>query len=115
METGQLFYPIVEDKGEKILELKKFPEEKQEPWAPTDSQKDPIRETTLMQKMERYISKIENSQFYQTFRDQIETSILDYFHIVLGSETSMQMVIYGIGNIELYDTRFKFDWKHRGI
>ncbi|CAI8600801.1 unnamed protein product [Vicia faba] len=35
--------------------------------------------------------------------DQIETSMLDYFHIVLGSETSMQMVMYGIGSIELYE------------
>ncbi|KAI5410845.1 protein SENSITIVITY TO RED LIGHT REDUCED 1 [Lathyrus oleraceus] len=87
----------------KDTEVERISEEKQEPWAPTDSQKDPIRETALMQKMERYISKIENSQFYHTFKDQIETSILDYFHIVLGSETNMQMVIYGIGSIELYE------------
>jgi len=81
----------------------KILEEKQEPWAPTDSQTNPGRETTLMQKMERYIRKIENSQFYQTFRDQIETSVLDYIPKVLGSETTMQMVIYGIGSIELYE------------
>lgn len=81
----------------------KILEEKQEPWAPTDSQTDPGRETALMQKMERHISKIENSQFYQTFRDQVETSVLDYIPKVLGSETTMQMVIYGIGSIELYE------------
>lgn len=78
-------------------------EEKQEPWAPTDSQTDPSRETTLVQKMERCISRIGSSQFYHTFRDQIQTSIFDYFRSVLGAEKMMQMVIYGIGSIELYE------------
>lgn len=78
-------------------------DEKQESWSPDDSLRDPSRETTLMQKMERYISRIGSSQFYHTFRDQIQTSVFDHFRRVLGSETKMQMVIYGIGSIELYD------------
>ncbi|XP_027356032.1 protein SENSITIVITY TO RED LIGHT REDUCED 1 [Abrus precatorius] len=78
-------------------------EEKQEAWTPTDSQTDPIRETKLMQKMEKCIAKIGSSKFYHTFRDQIETSVLDYFHRVLGSEIKMPMIIYGIGSIELYE------------
>jgi hypothetical protein len=86
-----------------VTEVGRILEEKQEPWTPTDSQTDPSRETALMQKMEDYISKIGNSQFYHTFSDQIQTSALDYFHKVLGSETKMQMVIYGIGSIELYE------------
>lgn len=101
-EDWTVVLPRRERQKRKAPEVKIL-EEKQEPWAPTDSQTDPGREKTLMQKMERYISKIENSQFYQTFRDQIETSVLDYIPKVLGSETTMQMVIYGIGSIELYE------------
>ncbi|XP_057458443.1 protein SENSITIVITY TO RED LIGHT REDUCED 1 [Lotus japonicus] len=78
-------------------------EEKQESWAPTDSQTDPIGEAALVQKMERSISRIGSSQFYHTFIDQIQTSAFDYFHRVLGSETKMPMVFYGIGSIELYE------------
>ncbi|XP_004514476.1 protein SENSITIVITY TO RED LIGHT REDUCED 1 [Cicer arietinum] len=87
----------------KVAEVGKILEEKQEPWAPTDSQTDPGKETALMQKMERYINRIGNSQFYHTFRDQIQTSVFDYFRTVLGSDTKMQMVIYGIGSIDLYE------------
>lgn len=78
-------------------------EEKQEPWTPTDSQTDPSKEATLVQKMERCINRIEGSEFYHTFRDQIQTSVVDYFNRVLGSEIKMQMVIYGIGSIKLYE------------
>ncbi|KAK7314190.1 hypothetical protein VNO77_39403 [Canavalia gladiata] len=78
-------------------------EEKQEAWIPTDSQTDPLRETKLMQKLEKCITKLGSSKFYCTLRDQIESSILDYFHRVLVSEVNMQMVIYGIGSIELYE------------
>lgn len=79
-------------------------EEKQGPWAPTDSQIDPGRKDKLMQKLERCLNKIESSHFYHTFRDQIQTSpFSDNIHRVLGSETKMQMVIYGIGSLESYD------------
>ncbi|RDY08197.1 Protein SENSITIVITY TO RED LIGHT REDUCED 1, partial [Mucuna pruriens] len=78
-------------------------EEKQEPWSPTDSQTDPSIEATLLQKMQRCINRIESSEFYRTFRDQIQTSVVDYFNRVLGSEMKMPMIIYGIGSIELYE------------
>ncbi|KAK7283932.1 hypothetical protein RIF29_13682 [Crotalaria pallida] len=78
-------------------------EEKQQPWAPTDSQTHPSRESKLKEKVERSIDKVGSSQFYHTFIDQIQTSVLDDFQRVLGSETKMQMVIYGIGSIELYE------------
>ncbi|KAE9617190.1 hypothetical protein Lal_00034745 [Lupinus albus] len=89
-------------KGRKATKVEIL-EEKQEPWAPTDSQIDPSRETKVKGKMERCIDKIRASQFYHTFRDQIETSVFDHIHRVLGSETKMQMVMYGIGSIELYE------------
>ncbi|EEF49571.1 leucine-rich repeat-containing protein, putative [Ricinus communis] len=51
------------------------------------------------------MKKVEKSQFYQTLLKQIQTlEILDSFHRVLGSELKMQMVIYGIGSIESYET-----------
>ncbi|KAK7317351.1 hypothetical protein RJT34_01497 [Clitoria ternatea] len=78
-------------------------EEKQEAWAPTDSQTDPLRETKLMQKVEKCITKVGSSKFYLTFQDQIETSVLDHFHRILGSEIKIQMVIFGIGSLELYE------------
>lgn len=78
-------------------------EEKKEPWTPSDSLTDPSKEATLVQKMERCINKIDKSEFYHTFRDQIQKSVADYFNRVLGSEIKMQMVIYGIGSIELYE------------
>ncbi|KAL1339561.1 hypothetical protein AAHE18_U047100 [Arachis hypogaea] len=78
-------------------------EEKQEPWAPTDSQTDPSRETSMMQKMERCINRVGSSEFYSTMRCQIQTSLSDYVHRVLGSETKMEMVVYGIGSIESYE------------
>ncbi|KAL2320093.1 hypothetical protein Fmac_029062 [Flemingia macrophylla] len=78
-------------------------EEKQEPWTPTDSQTDPSKEARLMQKMKRSIDRIESSEFYHTFRDQIQTSIVYYINMLLGSEINMQMVIYGIGSIEMYE------------
>ncbi|CAJ1958983.1 unnamed protein product [Sphenostylis stenocarpa] len=78
-------------------------DEKQEPWTPTDSLTDPSKEATLVQKMERCINKIEKSEFYHTFRGQMQTSTAEYFIRILGSEIQMQMVIYGIGSIELYE------------
>ncbi|XP_054811062.1 protein SENSITIVITY TO RED LIGHT REDUCED 1-like [Prosopis cineraria] len=78
--------------------------ETQEPWAPTDAQIDPSNEKALMQKMERSINKVESSQFYHSFRDQLQTPpVSEHLHKVLGSESKMQMVIYGIGSLESYE------------
>ncbi|MED6186000.1 sensitivity to red-light reduced protein [Stylosanthes scabra] len=78
-------------------------EENQEPWSPIDSETDPSRETSIMQKMERCINRIGNSEFYSTIKCQIQSSLFDYLQRVLGSETKMEMVIYGIGSIESYE------------
>ncbi|KAK4253846.1 hypothetical protein QN277_010469 [Acacia crassicarpa] len=78
--------------------------ETQEPWIPTDIQIDPSTEKALMQKIERSIAKVESSQFYHSFRDQLQTPLIsEHLHKVLGSESKMQMVIYGIGSLELYE------------
>ena len=91
-------------KRRKLTKVEINTEEKEEPWAPADLQTDQVRESALMQKMQKCISKIQNSQFYQTFLDQIQTPpVLDYFHRVLSSELKMQMVIYGIGSIDSYE------------
>ncbi|KAK0592103.1 hypothetical protein LWI29_013399 [Acer saccharum] len=81
------------------------PEEQQKPWFPTELVSDPHRESKLLQKMQTCIKKLESSEFYQTFMNQIQTpEILNRFYSVLGSELKMQMVIYGIGSIESYET-----------
>lgn len=80
-------------------------EEQQKPWFPTELVSDPHRESKLLRKMDACIKKLESSEFYQTFVDQIQTpEILNRFYSVLGSELKMQMVIYGIGSIESYET-----------
>lgn len=51
--------------------------------------------------METCIKTLEDSQFFQSFLTQIETPQLSESILkALGSESSMQMVIYGLGNIE---------------
>lgn len=78
--------------------------EQQEPWAPADLEIDPIRTSKLLQKMQICIKNIESSPFYHSFVDQIQTpQILGCLHKVLGSDSKMQMVIYGVGSIESYE------------
>ncbi|KAK6933958.1 SRR1-like domain [Dillenia turbinata] len=69
-----------------------------QPWVPVDVEINPKRELKLMQRMQNSIKRVESSQFYHSFLDQIQ--MLDGFPRVLGSELMMQVVIYGIGNIE---------------
>ncbi|KAA8516972.1 hypothetical protein F0562_017210 [Nyssa sinensis] len=78
--------------------------EQQQSWAPTDLETCPERESKLMQKLQIYMQKVQDSPFYSTFMDQLQTpEILDCIYRVLGSESKMQMVIYGIGSIESYE------------
>ncbi|XP_028794891.1 protein SENSITIVITY TO RED LIGHT REDUCED 1 [Neltuma alba] len=78
--------------------------ETEEPWTPTDVQIDPSTEKALMQKIERSINKVESSQFYHSLRDQLQTPpISEHLHKVLGLESKMPMVIYGIGSLESYE------------
>ncbi|XP_031384396.1 protein SENSITIVITY TO RED LIGHT REDUCED 1 isoform X2 [Punica granatum] len=75
-----------------------------ESWAPVDSMSDPDRVLKLTQKLEASIKKMESSLFYQTLIEQIEDpQIFGCFRRVLGSDSEMQMVVYGIGSIESYE------------
>ncbi|RZC71281.1 hypothetical protein C5167_034480 [Papaver somniferum] len=94
----------------------------QAPWAPTDIDTDPEKESKLMQKIQICMNTLENSKFYSTILNQIlAPQILSYFTSVLASESKMQMVIYGIGSIDSYETprlqlalailiKRRFDW-----
>ncbi|PSS24322.1 Protein SENSITIVITY TO RED LIGHT REDUCED like [Actinidia chinensis var. chinensis] len=85
--------------------LKSRTAEQEQPWVPIDHEIDLDRESKLMQKMQICMKKVESSEFFCTFIDQIQTpQILDCIFRVLGSEPKMQMVIYGIGSIESYET-----------
>ncbi|KAM7264009.1 hypothetical protein ACFE04_001692 [Oxalis oulophora] len=91
-------------KPRKFVPKVKTPEEQLQPWVPTDVEIDPDRESKLISRMENCIKRIESSQFYQTFVEQMQSQeVLDSFRAVLGSETNMPMVIYGIGSIDSYD------------
>ncbi|XP_044479428.1 protein SENSITIVITY TO RED LIGHT REDUCED 1-like [Mangifera indica] len=80
------------------------PEEQRKPWCPTEIESDPHRVSKLLQRMQNCIKKMESSHFYQNFVNQIQSpDVLSYFYSILGSELKMQMVIYGIGSIELYE------------
>ncbi|KAF5190185.1 Sensitivity to red light reduced [Thalictrum thalictroides] len=77
----------------------------QHSWTPSDVEIDADREAKLMKKMEICIRNLENSEFYRNVLVQIQTpQVLHYFSRNLASETKMQMVIYGIGSVESYET-----------
>lgn len=83
-----------------------FPIQQQEEqsWTPIDMEADPVRESKLMQKMQIYLQKLEVSDFFSSFLEQMQNpDILNRFLKVLGSEEKMQMVIYGIGSIESFE------------
>ena len=84
--------------------LKSRTPEQEQPWVPIDHEIDRDRESKLMQKMQLCMKKVESSEFFCIFIDQIQTpQIMDCIFSVLGSETKMQMVMYGIGSIESYE------------
>ncbi|KAI6675971.1 hypothetical protein NL676_036767 [Syzygium grande] len=56
-------------------------------------------------KLEICMKRMETSQFYRRFVEQIENSeTFNCFRRVLGSESEMQVVVYGIGSIDSYET-----------
>ncbi|CAI9765025.1 unnamed protein product [Fraxinus pennsylvanica] len=101
-----------------------IPEQQREekPWTPMDLETDPVRESKLMQKMQICIQKLENTEFFRSFLHQMQDpDMLAKFLKVLGPETKMAMVIYGIGSIESFEPprlqlslailmKRKFDW-----
>lgn len=105
MEDWTVVLPRRNKTRKTIPTLKSCQEQQQATqWFPTDVENDPKRESDLMQKMLTYMKKLQDSQFYQTFLSQIETpEMLENFIKILGTESSMQMVIYGIGSIESYE------------
>lgn len=95
---------VLPRRGRQRKHLPRIRSLEQQPWAPSELEIDPIRKAKLIQKMQICIKEMEGSPFYRTFMDQIQTTeILGHFHRVLGSESKMQMVIYGIGSIESYE------------
>lgn len=73
-------------------------------WAPTDFEVNSLRESRLKQKMQICMKKLEASKFFLDLLNQIQSpEIIHSFHKVLGLESNMQMVIYGIGSIESYE------------
>ncbi|XP_062095576.1 protein SENSITIVITY TO RED LIGHT REDUCED 1 isoform X1 [Humulus lupulus] len=81
-----------------------LPQQQAIPWTPTDFEVDSLRESKLIQKMELCMKKLETSQFFLTLLDQIQSQeILHNLQKVLGFDSNMQMVIYGIGSIESYE------------
>ncbi|MFS7991988.1 putative SRR1-like protein [Helianthus anomalus] len=74
-------------------------------WTPTDLETTPERELLLTQKMQICIEKLEKSRFFSVFLHQIVTSeASDHFRKVTGSEHKLNMVIYGIGSIESFES-----------
>ncbi|XP_076887162.1 protein SENSITIVITY TO RED LIGHT REDUCED 1-like [Bidens hawaiensis] len=80
-------------------------QQEQTHWTPTDLETTPERELKLMQKMQICIEKLEKSRFFTVFLDQIVTSeAADCFYNITKSERKINMVIYGIGSIESFDS-----------
>ncbi|VFQ94770.1 unnamed protein product [Cuscuta campestris] len=78
---------------------------KKQPWTPQDCETDPATEAKLVQKIQTCIQRLENSCFWQTFLNQLQTGeTSDRINQVLGSETKVCMVIYGIGSIESFES-----------
>lgn len=87
------------------ITIAKGQQQEQQPWVPTDLEIDPDRQSKLMHKIQACMKKIENSQFFLAVLDQMQIpKVLNHFHRVLGSESQLQMVIYGIGSIESHET-----------
>ncbi|CAH2069413.1 unnamed protein product [Thlaspi arvense] len=97
-------------------------EEEEQPWKSDDVEIDPKRQARLRKKMDISMNKIESSKFYTAFLEQLKSpEVSDQIRLVLGTETKLQMVVYGIGSIESYESpRFQlsiailmkreFDW-----
>ncbi|OMP00912.1 Sensitivity To Red Light Reduced-like, SRR1 [Corchorus capsularis] len=80
-------------------------QQEQQPWVPTDVEIDPERQSKLMHKIQVCMKRIENSRFFLTLLDQMQSAeVFNHFSRILGSELKLQMVIYGIGSIESHET-----------
>ncbi|XP_052192297.1 protein SENSITIVITY TO RED LIGHT REDUCED 1-like [Diospyros lotus] len=78
--------------------------EQEQSWVPTEHETNPDRELKLMRKIQVCMKKVESSKFFCTLMDQIQApEIMHCILTVLGSESRMQVVIYGLGSIESYE------------
>ncbi|KAL0429179.1 UNVERIFIED_CONTAM: protein SENSITIVITY TO RED LIGHT REDUCED 1 [Sesamum radiatum] len=77
-----------------------IPEKQKEskPWAPIDVETDTERESKLMQKMQNYIRKLENTEFCLSFFDQMQSP-----EMMTQSCTLMKRKFDWIGAIEIFD------------
>ncbi|RID41360.1 hypothetical protein BRARA_J01328 [Brassica rapa] len=83
----------------------KVHEEEEKPWKSDDLEVDIQRQARLKKKMESSIKKLESSKFYTALIEQLKSpEVSDQFRLVLGTETQLQMVVYGIGSIEAYES-----------
>ncbi|KAK1435998.1 hypothetical protein QVD17_01772 [Tagetes erecta] len=98
--------PRRKNQKRKLPKLKHAKQQREQThWVPTDLETTPERELKLMQKMQISIEKVEKSQFFSVFLDQICTSeASDHFSKITGSENKLKMVIYGIGSIESFES-----------
>ncbi|XP_071731659.1 protein SENSITIVITY TO RED LIGHT REDUCED 1-like [Rutidosis leptorrhynchoides] len=125
---------VLEDEWTIVLprrnnQRRKFPklksakqQQEQTHWVPADLETTPEREQKLMKKMQIVIEKLEKSQFFSVFIDQIRSlEASEYFHNRMGTKHKLEMVIYGIGSIESFESprlqlslatlmKRKFDW-----
>ncbi|CAI9289205.1 unnamed protein product [Lactuca saligna] len=89
----------------KLKPSKQQQEEQQTQWAPPDIETTPEKELHLMNKMKISIEKLEKSQFFNAFLDQIHTpEASQHFLKLTQSQFKVKMVIYGIGSIESFES-----------
>lgn len=80
-------------------------QQQQTEWAPTDLETTPEKELQLMHKIQISIQKLEKSEFFITFLDQIHTpEASHHFNNFTQSKHKLKMVIYGIGSIESFES-----------
>ncbi|KAL7083723.1 hypothetical protein ACP275_14G180400 [Erythranthe tilingii] len=74
-------------------------------WKPLDLEMDPERESKLLQKMHTCIEKLENSEFCNSlFAQMQDPEMSDKFLKLSGTAKKLEMVIYGIGSIESFES-----------
>ncbi|KAK8965149.1 Protein SENSITIVITY TO RED LIGHT REDUCED 1 [Platanthera guangdongensis] len=75
------------------------------PWTPTDSSPDPERVSKLLHRMQSSIRRFDNSRFGRRFLSRLrDPQIQERFHELTASCSQIQIVAYGIGSIESYET-----------
>ncbi|ONK62349.1 uncharacterized protein A4U43_C07F2970 [Asparagus officinalis] len=75
------------------------------PWTPLDSQPNPILQSKLLSKLQSSLSKLKSSQFYNQFLSQLQCpQIQSGLNKLLSFNPQFDLIIYGIGSIDSYET-----------